>query len=123
MRNTDNHGRNTAVQVRDGAVRLTPLFDFAPMYLDPEGIARACRWYHPQHGQELWHWREVLAALDIDDAERTALRDGLAAFAEEVARLGAVMHAAGVDDDIITYLEPAIANQVRQLQELGAGHG
>jgi serine/threonine-protein kinase HipA len=123
MRNTDNHARNTAVQVRDGAVRLTPLFDFAPMYLDPEGIARASRWYHPQHGHELQHWRDVLAALDVDDAERTALRDGLAAFAEDLARLGAVMRAAGVDDDISAYLQLSIANQLRQLQELGADHG
>ncbi|WP_154373689.1 type II toxin-antitoxin system HipA family toxin [Pseudoduganella rivuli] len=123
MRNTDNHARNTAVQVRDGVVRLTPLFDFAPMYLDPEGIARASRWYHPQGGNELQHWRNVLAALDVGDAERAALREGLAAFAEEVARLDAVMHAAGVEDDIVTYLRPSIAGQLRQLQELGVAHG
>lgn len=123
MRNTDNHARNTAVQVRDGVVCLTPLFDFAPMYLDPEGIARASRWYHPRHGNELAHWRDVLAALDVDDRERAALRNGLAAFAGEVGRLNAAMRAAGMDDDIITYLQPSIDNQLRQLQELGASHG
>jgi serine/threonine-protein kinase HipA len=32
MRNTDNHARNTAVQKVGAEVRLTPLFDFAPMY-------------------------------------------------------------------------------------------
>src|SRR5208282_5597761 len=42
--NTDNHGRNTAVQVRHRHTRLTPLFDFAPMYMDKEGIPRALRW-------------------------------------------------------------------------------
>ncbi|WP_375338497.1 hypothetical protein [Variovorax paradoxus] len=37
MRNTDNHARNTAVQrLPDGALQLTPIFDFAPMFLDPE---------------------------------------------------------------------------------------
>jgi serine/threonine-protein kinase HipA len=123
MRNTDNHARNTAVQVRNGAVRLTPLFDFGPMYLDPEGIARASRWYHPHTGNELRHWRDVLAALDVSGADREALRDGLAAFADHVARLNACMRAAGVDDDIIAYLQPSIGNQLRQLEELGAVHG
>jgi serine/threonine-protein kinase HipA len=39
--NKDNHARNTALQ-RDfsGHIALTPLFDFAPMYLHPDGIAR-----------------------------------------------------------------------------------
>ena len=45
MRNTDNHARNTAVQrLPDGMVQLTPIFDFAPMYLDPEMIPRSCHW-------------------------------------------------------------------------------
>ena len=45
MGNPDNHGRNTALQKRpDGTVRLTPLFDFAPMRLDPAGILRSTRW-------------------------------------------------------------------------------
>ena len=45
MGNPDNHGRNTALQKRPGgAVRLTPLFDFAPMRLDPGGILRSTRW-------------------------------------------------------------------------------
>ncbi|RZL86505.1 MAG: type II toxin-antitoxin system HipA family toxin, partial [Variovorax sp.] len=43
--NKDNHARNTAVQ-RDahGRIGLTPLYDFAPMYLHPDGIARRIRW-------------------------------------------------------------------------------
>ena len=45
MGNKDNHAWNTAVmRYEDGCVVLAPLFDFAPMYLDPEGIARVCRW-------------------------------------------------------------------------------
>jgi serine/threonine-protein kinase HipA len=45
MGNPDNHGRNTALQkTPDGWIGLTPLFDFAPMRLDPGGIMRATRW-------------------------------------------------------------------------------
>ncbi|WP_265583802.1 type II toxin-antitoxin system HipA family toxin [Chitinimonas koreensis] len=43
--NKDNHARNTAVQRDfDGRIALTPLYDFAPMYLHPDGIARRIRW-------------------------------------------------------------------------------
>lgn len=42
--NTDNHGRNTALLKRDGAVQLSPAYDLAPMVLDREGIARTTVW-------------------------------------------------------------------------------
>jgi serine/threonine-protein kinase HipA len=73
MRNTDNHARNTAVHTVDGVTRITPLFDFAPMYLDPEGITRAARWYHTGNGKELQSWSDVLAHLPVPTAEREQL--------------------------------------------------
>jgi serine/threonine-protein kinase HipA len=53
--NKDNHARNTALQ-RDfsGGVRLTPLFDFAPMYMHPDGIARQIRWVDNDGGSPDW---------------------------------------------------------------------
>ncbi len=50
LRNTDNHGRNTAVLRKGEQVRLSPHFDFAPMFLDPEGIGRVSRWEAEQPG-------------------------------------------------------------------------
>lgn len=45
MGNRDNHARNTALhRFEDGRIGLTPLFDFAPMMLHPDGIARRSRW-------------------------------------------------------------------------------
>ena len=45
MGDTDNHGRNTALQkCADGTIRLTPRFDFAPMLMDPSGIIPHSRW-------------------------------------------------------------------------------
>lgn len=53
--NTDNHARNTAVQRDfDGGVRLAPLFDFAPMVLHPDGIARRMRWMGEVHSKPDW---------------------------------------------------------------------
>ena len=119
MRNTDNHARNTAVQKIDGVIRLTPLFDFAPMYLDPEGITRAARWYHPDSKKELLQWHEVLAALDLDDEERIPVANALRDFGARMSELANYMREAGVDEDIVTFLQPGIDEQIRQLGSLG----
>ncbi len=42
--NTDNHGRNTSLIKGSGTVRLAPVYDFAPMKFDPDGIVRNTRW-------------------------------------------------------------------------------
>jgi hypothetical protein len=43
--NPDNHGRNSAFsKQQNGAIHLSPLFDFAPMRLAKEGIVRSTRW-------------------------------------------------------------------------------
>jgi len=118
MRNTDNHARNTAVQVVDGQVRLTPLFDFAPMYLDPELIPRSLRWYRPDTRIELTNWADVLAALAVPAPEREMLARELARFAVRIERLPDVMEEAGVDKDVIEFLTPSIDAQTRQLKDL-----
>lgn len=117
LRNTDNHARNTAVHLVDGVVRLTPLFDFAPMYLDPEGIPRAARWHHPDTGKELTTWGDVIDTLRMDPDERRTVRQALAAFGSQLPRLPDTMRQAGVDDDITEYLTRAIDEQARQLRE------
>jgi serine/threonine-protein kinase HipA len=52
LRNTDNHGRNMAVLRKHDAIALAPVFDFAPMFLDPEGINRVCRWEDERPGEQ-----------------------------------------------------------------------
>ncbi|RDK03982.1 type II toxin-antitoxin system HipA family toxin [Paraburkholderia lacunae] len=118
MRNTDNHARNTAVQLVEGRVQLTPLFDFAPMYLDPELIPRALRWYQLDTRAELMDWADVLAALPVPDHERRMLAGELSRFAVQIERLPDTMAAQGVDHDIIEFVTQYIDTQVRQLKAL-----
>ncbi len=114
--NKDNHARNTAIQ-RDfqGQVRLTPLFDFAPMYLHSEGIARRIRWEDNDYGQP--DWRKVLGTVcspQIDSAQvlnRQALAQGLACMAEPLAELARDGVALGLEPDVHGYLQ-------RGLQEM-----
>ncbi|MEZ8695177.1 HipA domain-containing protein, partial [Vibrio splendidus] len=45
--NSDNHGRNTSFIKQEGFIKLAPVYDFAPMKADPEGIPRATKWKSP----------------------------------------------------------------------------
>jgi serine/threonine-protein kinase HipA len=118
MRNTDNHARNTAVHTVDGVTRLTPLFDFAPMYLDPEGITRSSRWYHPETGKELRNWKDILRHMGLRPAEHTRLVESLVAFGERLGGLQDCMREVGVDEDIVDFVGPSIATQREQLLAL-----
>jgi serine/threonine-protein kinase HipA len=118
MGNTDNHARNTAVQIVDGRVQLTPLFDFAPMNLDREGIARTLRWKRDDK-TEIANWVDVLQFLEFDQVELGQIGAELLAFEGELEKLPDVMRAQGVDDDIINQRYHAIQEQREQLRELG----
>jgi len=113
MGNKDNHSRNSAV-IRDenGHVALAPLFDFAPMYLDPEGIARVCRWEGDAENAGRPEWAIVTERFEnhLDDAKR-ALRQ----FGQEIARLPDTMRQAGIDDTIIEHCAHATEYHSRQL--------
>ncbi len=75
--NKDNHTRNTAIQrFSNGIIRLTPLFDFAPMWLHPDGIARATRWERDDHGgMPIWHSviEQIAESTMIDPKEIKAV--------------------------------------------------
>jgi len=112
----DYHARNTAVTGHDdGAVALAPLFDFAPMYLDPEGIARVCRWDGDaeQAGNPIW--ASVIEHY-YDHLDNAAIQ--LRQFGELIARLPNTMHECGVDDDIIEHRTRAIDEHAKQLLAL-----
>jgi len=102
----------------DGVTRITPLFDFAPMYLDPEGITRAARWYHRETGKELQRWEDVLAHLALPAAEHRQLVDALVGFGERLVTLADCMRETGVDEDIVAFVTPSIEAQRTQLLAL-----
>lgn len=114
--NKDNHARNTALlRLDDGRVELAPLFDFAPMYLDPEGIARVCRWSTEIEKAGHPNWRQVIALFAEHEPKLT---DRLRKFAPLLERLPETMRACDIDDDIIEQRLPAIERHSRQLLEL-----
>ncbi|WP_170285827.1 type II toxin-antitoxin system HipA family toxin [Propionivibrio limicola] len=120
MRNTDNHARNTSVQrLPDGRVQLTPVYDFAPMYLDREFVVRGCKWRHERHhGRELVEWNDIVDLLTLSEDDKESVRAGLRYFAKTVATLPAIMQDCGVDDFVIDDCKPTIAEQAERLNRV-----
>jgi serine/threonine-protein kinase HipA len=82
--NSDNHARNTAF-LKDGSqVRLSPVFDLAPMELDPEGIVRASHWHREGHLRPDWSRVATTLAQWMD---RDRVVDRLRALAPRVRSL------------------------------------
>ncbi len=130
--NKDNHARNTAIRRDfDGNIALTPLYDFAPMYLHPDGIARRIRWENNDNGQPdlkrvLDRVCELDAGLPSPGRKKAALRirrealvEGLKPMAvalEQVAEDGERM---GLETEVIRHLRPGILGWSKQLAALG----
>jgi serine/threonine-protein kinase HipA len=102
LRNVDNHGRNTAlIKLAADRIELSPLYDFAPMFLDPDGIARASLWPSGAEttiGRPDWHnVAELLAGL-VDPGETKRF---LAKHAPSVRALPDIMKECGVELRVI----------------------
>jgi serine/threonine-protein kinase HipA len=102
LRNTDNHGRNSAfIKSANGKVMLSPLYDFAPMFLDPEGITRASRWseaLEPVIGRPAWGEIVNFLRPHIDKEEAVAF---LAEHLVKVGNLPKTMQECGVEESVI----------------------
>jgi serine/threonine-protein kinase HipA len=116
--NKDNQARNSAVfRHENGLVELTPLFDFAPMYLDKEVIARVSRWAGDAEiaGQPIW--RNVIESMP-EKIDKGILYKELALFGRKVAQLPNTMKNAGVDKGIIADHLLSITRNAEELQLL-----
>lgn len=97
--NPDNHGRNTSLlKPTDGRIELSLLYDFAPMYLDPELIRRTTCWRSERGGDP--DWVDVCEALD-PLVPRDILAPQMRELGGRLTELGQLMHDAGVDQEII----------------------
>lgn len=129
--NKDNHARNTAIQRNfNGQIALTPLYDFAPMYLHPDGIARRIRWEGNDGGQP--DWKLVLDRVCSLGAQvqrerrknspfliqRPLLVKGLKAMTPALEHIADNGEALGMAPEILHHLRPSILAQVKKLAAL-----
>lgn len=119
LRNTDNHARNTAVQrLHDGTVRLTPVYDFAPMFMDPEMVPRSSHWVFDGRRED--HFAVIVDRLDIPDAEKNAVAMSMKAFADVVGRLPQVAMDCGIEPEVLEQCRMSIDRVARELSSIGA---
>lgn len=104
--NPDNHGRNSALSKhQDGTIRLSPLFDFAPMRLAKEGIVRSTRWAIMRDSGRDHHpdWRRICAELMPDGGDQKALEAILVAFAGQLRQVPAMAKEIGASAGILDH--------------------
>ncbi len=129
--NKDNHARNTAVQRDfDGGIALCPLYDFAPMYLHPDGIARRIRWEGNDAGRP--DWSRVLdkvceMATQVQSerrrkgpgsVKRKFLVEGLKQMVPALDRIATEGERLGLDADVLNHLRPGIEARAKELAAL-----
>ncbi|MCJ8511734.1 type II toxin-antitoxin system HipA family toxin [Acinetobacter lwoffii] len=120
--NKDNHTRNTALQrFNNGIIQLTPLFDFAPMWLHPDGIARTTRWERDDHGgMPIWHSviEQIAESTLIDSEEiRAVLIEQLPLYQGLLEHMQYLQLA----PEILENSQYRIDNICQQLEELNYG--
>lgn len=99
--NRDNHLRNTALQrFEDGTIRLTPLFDFAPMMLHPDGIARCSRWEGERGASPDWPG-VVQQCQEATGLPLVSLKAALCELRARFERLPELAVTAGVPESIL----------------------
>lgn len=116
--NTDNHGRNTSVlEHPDGRVEIAPLYDFAPMVLDPQGIARVCRWRTEDAGFP--DYARVVEGLGRAHAlDIAATKRWLVELGDRMAELPAMMREEGVPDRVSAVLDTRVARVAEALRRI-----
>lgn len=115
--------------IRHLRIALTPLYDFAPMYLHPDGIARRIRWEGNDAGRP--DWARVLdrvCELGVQvqkarrkkgtDLQRALLVEGLKAMVPALERTATDGQVLGLEADVLNHLRPGILAQARQLAAL-----
>lgn len=107
MGNPDNHGRNTALRkFPDGTIRLSPLFDFAPMRMDEAAIPRATIWecMRLRNQDANPDWREVCEAVAGPSVPSDDLMAALAAKEDALRALPDIARRAGVPDFVTEHV-------------------
>ncbi|WIG94178.1 HipA domain-containing protein [Myxococcus sp. SDU36] len=113
--NSDNHCRNIAVLKTDSTVRLAPIFDFAPMKMDREGITRTTTWEGYEAGGDV-NWNELLRSFGQDE---TFLRDGLHDLALRLRRLPELLADLGLPGETLDFAGLGLRGTEKRLRAWG----
>lgn len=116
--NSDNHGRNIAFLKTPEGINLAPVYDFAPMKADPEGVIRTMKWGAPYEQGGEFNWQAITAQLEsIADSER--LMDDLRSLAVQLIGLRQRLKERGVSEQLLTMPAMGMTRIESRLQRWG----
>ncbi len=98
--NSDNHGRNTALIKGAKGTWLSPIYDFAPMKADPEGVTRTTRWGTPYELGGEFDWHAIAQQLG-DLVEPEQLISELKALCGQLVGLRERLASRGVPEQLL----------------------
>lgn len=113
--NSDNHCRNIAVLKTDSTVRLAPIFDFAPMKMDLEGITRTTTWEGYELGGDI-DWDGLLRSFGADES---SLREGLHDLASRLRKLPQLLADLGLPEETLNFAGLGLLNTEKRLRTWG----
>ncbi len=104
LKNTDNHARNQAVcKYPDGLIALSPHYDFAPMFLDPEGIIRVCRWEAEQLG--IPDWNKIAKIIQtLTQLSTIEIKSFFKETNHSLIELSEILKDVGIEQELIKHL-------------------
>lgn len=107
--NSDNHGRNTSVLKTPAGLWLAPIYDFAPMVMDPEGVVRSTRWPRPLEGFSGLDWRAICQAqAHLTDPEE--IWEALRGFATRLRDLDERLDGLGLPQETLEFPTVGLRN-------------
>lgn len=98
--NSDNHGRNTAFLKNKEEIKLSPIYDFAPMRADPEGITRTTTWGRNLELAGQYKWFAIADSVSTFVAPEKLIAE-LRTLAKKILGLGEQLEARGVHPSLI----------------------
>ena len=116
--NSDNHGRNIALLRGERPLRWAPIYDLAPMVMDPGGVTRTTTWPDPlERGGQL-RWRDICRAL-APCASGIDLWADLRDFAARLLPLPALLEEEGFPIEALNFPRIRVASLKKTLQDWG----
>lgn len=118
--NADNHGRNHAFLKTPTVLALSPIYDFAPMKADPEGIMRSITWGSPFEEGAHFNWRQIcaeVAAVYSAETDERKLFGDLQQLAAKLVGMRARLEHRGVPKRILDYPSLHFATLEQKLEQ------
>jgi serine/threonine-protein kinase HipA len=119
MGNADNHAHNHAFIKKGAVVRLSPLYDFAPMFLSDEGYSRVIRWGKDKErlGQPDWSAVGTSVAAMVAGPEPEQVAALLDSMAKNLSTIDAIAEESGIDDEVIERRRMTINENIQLLKK------